>query len=170
MATRYQDVVCAFLLADEEEEQGEAIRLLCAQRYADAEHFPDLYEFPGGKVDEGESHAQALRRECREELGIEVELLGGDKEAAGPCYTFSHQPKADSRLGGMVVFRLFFYWAKRTFANRSDAQKSEPQALASQRVVWLTPQEMAQHVFCPGDEGIIDALNAGTLRPPSAQL
>jgi 8-oxo-dGTP pyrophosphatase MutT (NUDIX family) len=32
------------------------------------------YEFPGGKVEEGESLEEAARRECREELGVEVEV------------------------------------------------------------------------------------------------
>jgi 8-oxo-dGTP diphosphatase len=39
------------------------------------------WELPGGKVDPGEGEREALVRECREELGVEVELLervGGD--------------------------------------------------------------------------------------------
>lgn len=31
--------------------------------------------FPGGGVDDGESHAEALKRECKEELGLEVEVF-----------------------------------------------------------------------------------------------
>ncbi|WP_030016135.1 MULTISPECIES: (deoxy)nucleoside triphosphate pyrophosphohydrolase [Micrococcales] len=55
-------------------------RLLVARRSAPAE-LRGLWEFPGGKVEAGEDVRDALRRELREELGIEAKL--GD-EVTGP--------------------------------------------------------------------------------------
>ncbi|HEX6467636.1 MAG TPA: (deoxy)nucleoside triphosphate pyrophosphohydrolase [Streptosporangiaceae bacterium] len=55
-------------------------RLLAAQR-AEPPALAGGWEFPGGKVDPGESDEEALVRECREELGVEVglgERVGGD--------------------------------------------------------------------------------------------
>ena len=46
-------------------------RILIAQR-PPGKHMAGRWEFPGGKVDPGESEAMALVRELREELGIEV--------------------------------------------------------------------------------------------------
>jgi 8-oxo-dGTP diphosphatase len=48
---------------------AEERRLLLCQRQ-DGPHLPLLWEFPGGKVDPGESPAQALARELCEELGV----------------------------------------------------------------------------------------------------
>ena len=45
-----------------------------------------LWEFAGGKVEQGESHIQALKRECMEELAIEV-------EPSGLFYQNSHDTK-----------------------------------------------------------------------------
>lgn len=57
-------------------------RLLVARRTAPPQ-FAGMWEFPGGKVETGESPESALRRELREELGIGV-VLGAELEPPGP--------------------------------------------------------------------------------------
>ena len=50
--------------------------VLVAKRATDAEHLPDVWEFPGGKIEAGETPSQAAIREAREETGLEVEIVG----------------------------------------------------------------------------------------------
>ena len=58
------DVVAAVLV--------EAGRVLLCHRRADLTWYPDVWDLPGGHVEPGELPADALRRECREELDVEV--------------------------------------------------------------------------------------------------
>ena len=51
-------------------------RFLMLQRAAKSKHFPSEWETPGGKMDPGETFAEALLRETLEETGLTVELDG----------------------------------------------------------------------------------------------
>jgi len=59
-------VVAAIVIVDD--------RVLLTRRSADT-HLPNLWEFPGGKVEPGESMQAALVRELREEIGVEAEVF-----------------------------------------------------------------------------------------------
>lgn len=67
MASPHIDVVCALI------EDGFG-RVLVARRPA-GKHLAGLWEFPGGKVESGESMESALHRELAEELGCQVDLI-----------------------------------------------------------------------------------------------
>ena len=49
--------------------------VLIAKRASDADHLPDVWEFPGGKIEAGETPEAAATREAREETGLEVEIV-----------------------------------------------------------------------------------------------
>ena len=49
-------------------------RILCAQRSASMK-LPLKWEFPGGKLEEGETPEACIRREIREELGVDIEIV-----------------------------------------------------------------------------------------------
>jgi 8-oxo-dGTP diphosphatase len=59
--------------------RGEAV-LLC-HRSADRTWFPDVWDLPGGHIENGETPVQALARELAEELGIAVEVPGPEELA-----------------------------------------------------------------------------------------
>ena len=50
-------------------------RVLIARRRDDAEHLPGIWEFPGGKCEDGETLAQCAIREAREEIGVAVKII-----------------------------------------------------------------------------------------------
>lgn len=49
--------------------------VLMSRRLSEADHLPDVWEFPGGKVEDNETPAAAAVREAREEVGLEVEVV-----------------------------------------------------------------------------------------------
>ena len=64
--------VCCALIEDV---SGNSPLLWAAQK-AENSHLAGLWEFPGGKIEEGESGEQAIIREIKEELGIDILITG----------------------------------------------------------------------------------------------
>jgi len=102
-----------------------------------------LWEFPGGKVEPGESDAEALVRECREELAVELSV-------GGLCHETRHA-YAD------LVVTLALYGAR-------IHGGTEPQPLECHALRFATPEEMAQLPFCEADLPLLEDLRAGRLR------
>jgi 8-oxo-dGTP diphosphatase len=113
--------------------------ILCARRSAPPA-LAGKWEFPGGKVEPGESDAEAIVRECREELGIEV--------AAGPLVG-GEQP-IDERF----VLRIYR-------AEMLPGQP-EPEALEDHDLLlWVRPGSLVDLDWLPADVPVVAAL-AGT--------
>lgn len=103
------------------------------------------WEFPGGKTEPGEDDAAALRRECREELGVTIEV--GPR--VGPLYTVP---------GGNLQVRTY----------RAVLVRGEPAPIESHDALrWLIPgsPEVRELPWLEGDYAILDALETGLPKP-----
>jgi 8-oxo-dGTP diphosphatase len=119
-------------------------KLLVCQRRRDDSHAL-RWEFPGGKVESGESPAEALVRELREELGVAA-IIGDE------VYRTRHRY---SELQDELV--LIFYWA-------SIGDSVSLQNLVFERFEWAGPSELPRYDFLPADKELIDLLASGSIR------
>jgi 8-oxo-dGTP diphosphatase len=115
--------------------------VLIGQRRAD-QPMGSLWEFPGGKIEPGESAEEALARELSEELGIRAEV--------GPAVT---RIRHHYRRGGAVDLQFF---AVREFAGEIDNQ-------IYQQVRWVKLEDLTEYEFLAADRGLIKDLAAGKL-------
>ncbi|MBG6190296.1 8-oxo-dGTP diphosphatase [Arthrobacter sp. CAN_A212] len=116
-------------------------RLLAARRTA-PEQFAGMWEFPGGKVEAGESDTAALHRELLEELGVTV-LLGA--EVVGPV-------PGGWPLNERAVMRVWL----------AEVATGEPVPLEDHDLLSWVPlggsDELVNLAWIPADRPIVDAL------------
>ena len=111
-------------------------KILICQR-PQGKNLAGCWEFPGGKVERGESKPAALMRECREELAVAV-LVGAQTGSAVHDY-------------GEYSVDITFYEC------RLDGQM--PVAVEHSAIAWVQPSELKNYNFCPADSQFIKALS-----------
>ncbi len=113
----------------------EAGNYLITQRLPHAA-MPLLWEFPGGKVEPGESDEQALIREIREELEVEIEVLGKTLATVRDYDTYIIDFHSFSARVVSGTLRRVGVWDFR----------------------WVKPADLNDYRFPPADQETIDRL------------
>jgi 8-oxo-dGTP diphosphatase len=106
-------------------------------RRLEGTHLEGLWEFPGGKIEPGESHEDCLRREIREELGTSLAV-------GAPLLSTRHDY-------GVKLVELHFF---------DCVLEGEPKALLGQQVRWVSRAELRSLEFPAADAALIDYLAA----------
>lgn len=112
-------------------------RILLAQR-PKGKSLEGLWEFPGGKVESGESPEETLVRELKEELGIETRI------ACLAPLTFASHAYEDFHL-------LMPLYACRRF-------EGSPRGMEGQAIKWVRPGNLRDYPMPPADEPLIPML------------
>ena len=92
-----------------------------------------LWEFPGGKVEKGETPEDALKRECMEELAVEIDVRDLYYEV---IHTYPD-----------LTIRLRLYSA--------SIVRGIPQKLEHNDIRFILPSEIPGYLFCPADQEIL---------------
>jgi len=108
-------------------------------RRMDGSHLAGMWEFPGGKVEEGEDPEAALVRECMEECGIEIEV----EDILD--VTFHRYPEKD-------VLLLFYHC-------RLRHGEVEHSGVADH--VWCMPEKIRDYPLPPPDNKVVAKIQGG---------
>ena len=96
-----------------------------------------LWEFMGGKIEPGETPEEALKRECLEELALEIE---------------------NERIIDSVVHEYPEKTIRLTLIECNPKNGSVPQALEHQAIRWMTMEEMNKFEFAPADQKLVNRI------------
>ena len=118
--------------------RGDGAILITQRR--DGDSFAGHWEFPGGKLERGESYAQALQRELREEIGVETEI--------GPAFFTLTHPYPRKTV------KLRFLEAR--------IVSGEPRTLQVAAWQWVAPADLGRFRFPPADEPLIKKLQSSS--------
>ena len=117
-------------------------RYLVGQRAANKSQ-GGLWEFMGGKIEPGETPEQALARECREELNLEIE---------------------NERIVGSVVHEYPEKTIRLTLIECVPKAGSVPFPNEHQDIRWVTAKDMDGLAFCPADRDLLPLLRSSERR------
>jgi len=109
--------------------------VLITERHCDGP-FDGLWEFPGGKIQSGETSSKALKRELAEELGIEV--------TGSQPYLNLHHDYPDRTVD--LEFFIVTEW------------RGKPEGLEGQEIKWVDLSELDSDVLLPADAPVVAAL------------
>ena len=112
-------------------------KILICQRKEEGDH-PLKWEFPGGKLNDNENYQEALKRELKEELGIEIyEMIFFDE--------YLYEYKKLSKNLKLIFFQIFKFGG-------------EIQNKVHQQLKWIEISKLGDYDFLEGDFKIIDKL------------
>ena len=112
-------------------------RVLIAQRPAD-KPMGGLWEFPGGKIEAGETPEETLIRELKEELGVDT------AESCLAPFAFASHGYPDFHL--LMPLYVCRRWT------------GTPTALEGQELAWVRPQRLADYPMPPADRPLVAML------------
>jgi 8-oxo-dGTP diphosphatase len=130
-AGRTRKLVVAALMRD-------GRRVLVSRRRAD-QPMPGKWEFPGGKVEPGESPTEALAREVREELGCDIEV--------GRIFE--------------VVFHVYDEFDLYMLVYAATISAGTPRAVEVAEIAWVEAARLPELDLLPADYPLARALAAG---------
>lgn len=110
-------------------------KILIAQR-APGENLAGKWEFPGGKIEPGETPQECLKREIREEFDVDIEVLNYFGES---IYDYSS--------GTIKLIAFWCQWIAGDFILKVHSQ-----------IAWLNPKELDQYDFAPADIPLVGQL------------